>query len=51
MELRAPLPATWCAAEIRGLVVRMAGENPTWGYTRIHGALKNVGQRNQPETF
>jgi hypothetical protein len=30
-------------AEIRRLVVRMAEENPTWGYTRICGALKNVG--------
>jgi hypothetical protein len=32
-------------AEIRRLVVRMAAENPTWGYTRILGALKNVGHR------
>jgi hypothetical protein len=32
-------------AEIRRLVVRMAEENPTWGYTRIVGALKNVGHR------
>jgi transposase len=32
-------------AEIRGLVVRMAEENPMWGYTRIPGALKNVGHR------
>jgi putative transposase len=32
-------------AEIQRLVVRMAGENPTWGYTRIQGALKNVGHR------
>src|SRR2546427_2497634 len=31
--------------EIQHLVVRMAGENPTWGYTRIQGALKNVGHR------
>jgi len=32
-------------AEIRRLVVRMAEENKTWGYTRIQGALKNVGHR------
>jgi putative transposase len=32
-------------AEIQRLVVRMAEENPTWGYTRILGALKNVGHR------
>ena len=32
-------------AEIRKLVVRMAEENPTWGYTRIRGALKNLGHR------
>jgi putative transposase len=32
-------------AEIRHLVRRMAEENPTWGYTRIQGALKNVGHR------
>lgn len=29
--------------EIRQLVGRMAEENPTWGYTRIQGALKNLG--------
>ena len=32
-------------SEIQRLVVRMATENPTWGYTRIQGALKNVGHR------
>ena len=32
-------------AEIRRLVVRMATQNPTWGYTRIQGALKNVGHQ------
>jgi helix-turn-helix protein len=32
-------------AEIERLVVRMADENPTWGYTRIQGALQNVGHR------
>ena len=31
--------------EIQQLVVRMADENPTWGYTRIQGALKVVGHR------
>jgi putative transposase len=31
--------------EIRRLVVRMAAENPTWGYTRIQGVLTNVGHR------
>ena len=31
--------------EIRQLVVRMATENPTWGYTRIQGALTNIGHR------
>ena len=32
-------------AAIRQLVVRMAADNPTWGYTRIQGALKNVGHQ------
>jgi putative transposase len=31
--------------EIQRLVVRMGAENPTWGYTRMQGALKNVGHR------
>jgi putative transposase len=32
-------------AEIRRLVLRMASDNPSWGYTRIQGALKNLGHR------
>jgi transposase InsO family protein len=32
-------------ARIRSLVIRMATENPTWGYTRIQGALKNLGHQ------
>jgi transposase InsO family protein len=30
-------------SDIAILVVRMATENPTWGYTRIRGGLKHVG--------
>ena len=30
-------------AHLRALVIRMATDNPTWGYTRIQGALKNLG--------
>jgi hypothetical protein len=29
--------------DIAALVVRMAIENPTWGYTRIRGGLKSIG--------
>jgi putative transposase len=31
------------AADIEQLIVRMAQENPRWGYTRIRGALHNLG--------
>jgi len=29
--------------DIRELIVQMAGENVSWGYTRISGAMKNLG--------
>jgi putative transposase len=35
------------AAEIRSLVLRLAGENPTWGYRRIHGELCRLGYKGR----
>jgi len=32
-------------SEVARLVLRMAKENPTWGYDQIQGALANLGQR------
>ena len=36
--------------ETERLVVRMAKENPTWGYDRIVGALANLGHRLSDQT-
>jgi len=31
------------AVEIEQLIIRIAADNPRWGYTRIRGALRNLG--------
>src|SRR6201982_2985348 len=38
------------AEEIKRLVVRMAKENPSWGYDRIVGALANLGHPLSDQT-
>lgn len=42
-QRRKPLGRPRVAEEIEQLVVRMAEENPSWGYCRIQGALTNLG--------
>ena len=37
--------------DIAALVVRMANENPTWGYTRIRGGLKSLGHKAARNTI
>jgi putative transposase len=36
--------------QLRQLILRMAAENPTWGYRRIHGELARLGYTVAPST-
>ena len=38
------------APELRRLVLRLASENSTWGYRRIHGELAGLGYQLAPST-
>jgi transposase InsO family protein len=38
-------------AGIIGIVIRLAEENPTWGYRRIHGELATMGVRLAPSSI
>jgi len=38
------------SAEVTRLVLRMARENPSWGYDRIQGALANLGHEVSDQT-
>jgi transposase len=46
---RSGRPAT--RRDIRRLVLRLAKENPAWGYRRIHGELAGLGIRIAPSTI
>jgi putative transposase len=37
--------------EVRRMVVKIALENPTWGYSRIVGALRNLGVKRSKTTI
>jgi putative transposase len=49
-QQRRPLGRPRVTEEVEQLVIRMAEENPTWGYRRIQGALANLGHHINKST-
>jgi hypothetical protein len=43
MDLPEPARTAWTSREIRDLVLRLARQNPAWGYRRVHGELTRFG--------
>ena len=49
-RLRQTVGRPWVGPAIENLIVRMARENPAWGYDRIIGALTNLGHTVSDQT-
>jgi transposase InsO family protein len=47
LDLSAPAWPAAVSTELRALVLRLARENPTWGYRRIHGELCRLGYKDR----
>jgi len=49
-DKRKPVGRPRVSEEVIQLVLHMAGENPSWGYDRIQGALANLGHEVSDQT-
>jgi len=45
VDVPEPARPTAYQPEIRALVLRLAHENPVWGYRRVHGELRRLGHQ------